>query len=117
MSFSHLSQRFKFTGGFSDSGVVSGLPGGNSVLVSGRIMADVPTDLVWTLSPTLASLVGVFVSACVIVHVVFLSTFCVCVVLVDDDFLDTLGDATDSLLDTLGDMDFLRQGDVNDDNL
>jgi len=83
-------------------------------------MADVPTDRVEILSPTFASLVGVFISARVIVSLCFRSILDVCVVLedcVDEDFLDTLGEFTDSLLDTLGDIDFLRHGDVRLDNL
>merc|ERR1719410_1146031 len=121
MSLSHLSQRLRFTGGFSVSGVVSGLPGAGRPEVSlparGRIMAEVPTDLVATFSPTLASFIGVLAGAGVIVSLFFFSTLNVCVVLVDEDFLDTLGEFTDSLLDTLGDIDFRRQGDVRLDNL
>ena len=35
----------------------------------------------------------------------------------EEDFLDTLGEFTDSLLDTLGEIDFLRQGEVRLDSL
>ena len=66
ISLSHLSHRFMFTGGLSDSGVVMGLPGaGRDLLVRGSIMAEVPTSRVDTFSPTLASLV--LVSAWVMV--------------------------------------------------
>ena len=40
MSLSHLSQRLRFTGGLSVSGVDNGLPSGR-ILLSGSIMADV----------------------------------------------------------------------------
>merc|ERR1740128_1395558 len=88
MSFSHLSQRLRFTAGFSVSGV--------------------EIDSISSLPPVLASLV---LEGSVIVPLVFKSCFIVCVVLMDDDFLDTLGDGLrDDLRDTLGDEDFLRYG-------
>merc|ERR1719264_49904 len=72
MSLSHLSQRLRLTGGLSVSGVVRGLPGAGRPEVSlparGRIMVEVPTDLVVTFSaPTLASFMGVLAWAGVIV--------------------------------------------------
>ena len=68
MSLSHLSHRFMLTGGFSVSGVDSGLPGGR-LFVSGSINADVATVLVSTLSPTLTSFVGIFIFTSPIVMV------------------------------------------------
>ena len=79
ISLSHLSHRLRLTGGLlSDSGVASGLPGaGRDLLVRGRIMAEVPTSLVATFSPTLASLVGVLASAWVMVSLCLRSTLLV----------------------------------------
>lgn len=61
ISLSHLSQRFKLTGGFSVSGVDNGLPGGR-FFESGSIRAEVATDRVSMFSlPTMTSLVCIFI--------------------------------------------------------
>ena len=103
MSLSHLSHRLRLMGGaFSMSGESIGLPGGRAGLAPrGSIIAEVETDFVSHLSPTLTSLVGG--GASVMVALVF--WFMYWAMLSEEDFLEPPIEFEEDLRDRLGEVD------------